>query len=166
MSEIRKKDWKICWPFPVHESDKQPSFLPLDAPKYSCRCCQNSALEIAAKDTHKEDQKTDLDCCSTECRSGSNCNNEALKSGIQQDPMLDAVERREIDLNTALNCCINDYLPNSNEKGKKAGVVPSRIIGNLNISSIYLLYHFSVCHLIFCVPQTLTVAWRIISTTK
>ncbi|XP_068480919.1 protein EMBRYONIC FLOWER 1 isoform X2 [Phaseolus vulgaris] len=41
--------------------------------------------------------------------------------------MLDAVERREIDLNTALNC-INDYLPNSNEKGKKAGVVPSRII--------------------------------------
>ncbi|CAJ1973875.1 unnamed protein product [Sphenostylis stenocarpa] len=126
VSEIRKKDWKICWPFPVHESDKQPSFLPLDAPKYSCRRCQNSALAIVVKEIQKNDQ-TDLNCCSIECRSGSNCNNEALKSGIQQDPMLDAVERREIDLNTTLSC-INDYLPNSNEKGKKAGVVPIRTI--------------------------------------
>ncbi|BAT78322.1 Protein EMBRYONIC FLOWER 1 [Vigna angularis] len=126
VSEIRRKDWKICWPFQVHESDKQPSFLPLDAPKYRCRRCQNSAVEIAAKDIQKDEQ-TDLNCCSTECRSGSNCNNEALKSGIQEDPMLDAVERREIDLNTALSC-INDFLPNSNEKGSKAGVVPSRII--------------------------------------
>ncbi|TKY74569.1 EMBRYONIC FLOWER 1 [Spatholobus suberectus] len=126
VSEIREKDWKICWPFPVHESDKQPSLLPLDVPKYRCQHCQNSPQEIAAKDILKDDQP-DFDCCSTGCRSGSNCSNAALKSGIQQGPMLDTVERREIDLNTTLSC-VNDYLPNSNEKGKKAGVVPSRII--------------------------------------
>ncbi|KAL3023675.1 hypothetical protein AAZX31_04G079600 [Glycine max] len=40
--------------------------------------------------------------------------------------MLDTLEMREIDLNTTLSC-VNDYLTN-NEKGKKGGVVPSRII--------------------------------------
>ncbi|KHN18188.1 Protein EMBRYONIC FLOWER 1 [Glycine soja] len=125
VSEMRRKDWKNCWPFPEHESDKQPTFLPLDVPKYRCLHCQNSAQEVAAKDIQRDDQ-ADFDCCSTGCRSGSNCNNAALKSGIQQDPMLDTLERREIDLNATLSC-VNDCLPN-NEKGKKAGVVPSRII--------------------------------------
>lgn len=116
VSEIRKKDWKICWPFPVDESDKQQSLQPLDVPKYRCQRCQNSSQEIAAKDIQKDDQ-IDFDCC----------NNAAPKSGIEQDPMLDTLERREIDLNTTLSC-VNDYLPNSNEKGMEAGVVPSRII--------------------------------------
>ncbi|CAL0319235.1 unnamed protein product [Lupinus luteus] len=34
VSEIRKKDWKACWPFPVDESEEQPSPPVLDAPKY------------------------------------------------------------------------------------------------------------------------------------
>ena len=160
---MRRKDWKNCWPFTVHESDKQPTFLPLDVPKYRCLHCQNSAQEVAAKDIQRDDQ-ADFDCCSTGCRSGSNCNNAALKSVIQQDPMLDTLERREIDLNATLSC-VNDCLPN-NEKGKKAGVVPSRIIGNLNFSSVYLLYYFSVWFDFLCVPQTLRLAWRIISITK
>ncbi|KAK7410367.1 hypothetical protein VNO78_01097 [Psophocarpus tetragonolobus] len=126
VSEMRKKDWKICWPFPGHESDKQPSFMPLEVPKYSCQHCQNSAQEIAAEDIQKDDQ-TDFDFCSTGCRSGSNCNNTAFKSGIRQDPRHDPLERSEIDLNTTLSC-VNDSVPNSNEKGKKAGVAPSRII--------------------------------------
>lgn len=117
VSEIRKKDWKICWPFPVDESDKQKSLLPLDVPKYRCRHCQNSPQEIASKDVQKEDQ-IDFDCC---------CN-AAPKSGNQQDPMVDTIERREIDLNTTLSCVSDYYLPNSNEKGMEAGVVPSRII--------------------------------------
>ncbi|KAK7351477.1 hypothetical protein VNO77_10974 [Canavalia gladiata] len=125
VSEIRKKDWKICWPFPVHESDRQPSLPPLDVPKYRCRCCQNSLQEIASKDIQKDDQK-DFDCCSTGCGSGTNCSNAALKSGIQQDSMLDTLERRDIDLNTNLSC-VNDCLPISNEKDKKAAVVHSRI---------------------------------------
>ncbi|XP_029127804.1 protein EMBRYONIC FLOWER 1 [Cajanus cajan] len=121
VSEIRKKDWKICWPFPVHESDKQSSLLPLDVPKYSCQRCHKSPQETAAKDIQKDDQ-TDFGCYSTGCRSGSNA---APKSDVLQDAMLDNLERREIDLNTTLSC-VNDYLPTSNEK--KAGVVPSRII--------------------------------------
>ncbi|KAJ1396407.1 hypothetical protein SESBI_32626 [Sesbania bispinosa] len=124
VSEIRKKDWKLCWPFPVHESDKQPSLPPLDVPKYNCGRCQNSQQEIPAKDIHKVDQ-TDISCCSTGCRSDSNA---ALKSGIQQDPKPHTLERREIDLNTNLSC-VNGCLPINNEKGNNAGsAVLSRII--------------------------------------
>lgn len=78
-----------------------------------------------------------------------NCNNASLKSGIKQDPMLDSIERREIHVNATLSC-VNHWLPNI-EKGKKAGIVPSRIIGNLNFSSVNFLYYFSVCGLIFFV---------------
>ena len=49
-------------------------------------------------------------------------------------------ELMDIDLNATLSC-VNDCLPN-NEKGKKAGVIPNRIIGNLNISYVYLFYYF------------------------
>ena len=49
-------------------------------------------------------------------------------------------ELMDIDLNATLSC-VNDCLPN-NEKGKKAGVVPSRIIGNLNICCIYIFIVF------------------------
>ncbi|KAK7311790.1 hypothetical protein RJT34_10148 [Clitoria ternatea] len=126
VSDIRKKDWKICWPFPVHEYDKEPSLPPLDVPKYRCRHCQNSPQENAAKDIQKDDQ-TNFDCSNTEYRSGTNCSNAAVKSGIQQDPMLETLERREIDLNANL-ICVNDYLPISNEKDKKTGVVLNRNI--------------------------------------
>lgn len=40
--------------------------------------------------------------------------------------------------------CVNDCLPN-NEKGNKAGVIPTKISANLNFSCVYLLYYFSVC---------------------
>ena len=66
---MHRKDWKNCWPFPVHESDKQPTFLPLDVPKYRCLHCHNSAEEVAAKDIQTDDQP-DFDCCSTGCRFG------------------------------------------------------------------------------------------------
>ena len=129
---MRKKDWKICWPFPVNESEENPSLPPLDVPKYRCLCCQNGQQENAAKVTDKDDQ-TDFNSCSTGCKSDTNCSNAALKSGIQQDPMPDTAERREIDLNTNLNCA-NDCLPISNEREKLAGVVLGRIIGNFSLS--------------------------------
>lgn len=133
MSEIRKKDWKLCWPFPVHESDEQPSLPPLDVPKYRCCYCPNSRQEIAAKDIHK-DEEADLNCYSAGCGSDTNCSSAALRSGIQKDPMPDTLERRElIDLNTNLSS-VNGGLPVSIEKEKKAGDVRSRIIGNFNIN--------------------------------
>lgn len=128
MSEICKKDWKICWPFPVHESEEQPSRLPQDVPKYRCQCRQNRPQEITAKDIDKDDQ-TDLDCCSTGCRSNTHCSNAALKSATKQDPIPDTLERRDIDLNTNLSC-VSDFLPLRDENVKKAGVVLSRRIGN------------------------------------
>ncbi|XP_019413166.1 PREDICTED: protein EMBRYONIC FLOWER 1-like isoform X1 [Lupinus angustifolius] len=117
VSEICKKDWKFCWPFPVDESQEQPSHPPLDVPKYKCWCCQRCPQESAAKDIDKNDQ--------TNFESDSNCSNAALKSATMQDPMLETLERRNIDLNSNL-CCVTDLLPDSNEKEKKAGVVLRR----------------------------------------
>lgn len=137
MSEVRKKDWKLCWPFPAHESDGQPSLPPLDVPKHKCCNCSNSQQEIAAEDIHK-DAQTDFNCCSTGCKSDTNCTNAALKSGIQNDPMPDTIERREIDLNSNLSS-VNGCSPIiSIENEKKSGVGLNRIIGNFNISYIKL----------------------------
>ncbi|KAE9609150.1 hypothetical protein Lalb_Chr08g0243171 [Lupinus albus] len=120
VSEIRKKDWKVCWPFPIDESEEQPSPPLLDAPKYRCQCCQS------CPQVDKDDQ-TDFGCCNTQCRCDTNCNNEALESGTQNGPMPETLERRDIDLNTNLSC-VSDFLPFSNEEEKEAGVLLSKRI--------------------------------------
>ncbi|CAI8599821.1 unnamed protein product [Vicia faba] len=117
VSEVRKKDWKVCWPFPLDESEKQPSFPSLDVPKH---CCPNSQKENAAKDIPK-DNLADSNCCITGCRSDTNCSNAVLKPCIQKDPMSSIIVRRDIDLNTKLSG-FDGCLPISIEKEKKVGV--------------------------------------------
>ncbi|CAL0305653.1 unnamed protein product [Lupinus luteus] len=126
VSEIRKKDWKTCWPFLLDESKEKPSLPPLHAPKYKCQCCQFFPQESAAKDIDKDDQ-TNLACCSTQLRSDTNCSNAALKSATQKDPMPDTLDRRDLDLNTNLSC-VSDFLPFNNEEVKKDGAVLGKII--------------------------------------
>ncbi|KAE9603777.1 putative protein EMBRYONIC FLOWER 1 [Lupinus albus] len=126
VSEIRKKDWKTCWPFLVDESKEKPSLPPLHAPKYKCQQCQNCPQESAAKDIDKDDQ-TNFACCSTQRRSDTNCNNAPLKSATQKDPMPDTLDRRDLDLNTNLRC-VSDFLPFNNEELKKDGAVLGKII--------------------------------------
>lgn len=120
VSEIRKKDWKLCWPFPIDESDKQPSFPPLDVPKHRCCRSPNYEQENAAKDIPKDIQ-TDFNRVSTGCRSDTNCSNAALKPCIQKDPISDIIVRRDIDLNANLNS-VDCFLPITIEKEKKARV--------------------------------------------
>ncbi|XP_019414227.1 PREDICTED: protein EMBRYONIC FLOWER 1-like [Lupinus angustifolius] len=126
VSEIRKKDWKTCWPFLLDESKEKPSLPPLHAPKYKCQCCQNFPQEGAAKDIDKDGQ-TNLACCSTQCIFDTNCNNAALKSATQKDPMPDTLDRRDLDLNTNLSC-VSDFLQFNNEEVKKDGAVLGKII--------------------------------------
>ncbi|CAL0305655.1 unnamed protein product [Lupinus luteus] len=114
VSEIHKKDWKACWPFPIYESEKNTSCPPLDVPKYRCWCCPNCPQESASEDINKDD---------------TNCGTAALQSAAtEQDPMPNTLERREIDLNTDPGCD-SDFLPFSNEKGKKAVVALNKRIG-------------------------------------
>ncbi|KAE9603776.1 hypothetical protein Lal_00002441 [Lupinus albus] len=112
VSEIHKKDWKACWPFPIYESDKNTSCPSLDVPKYRCWCFPNCPQESASKDINKDD----TNCCSA-----------ALQYDTQQDPMPNTLERREIDLNYP--GCDSDFLPFSNEKEKKAVVALNKRIG-------------------------------------
>ncbi|KAI5403302.1 hypothetical protein KIW84_050752 [Lathyrus oleraceus] len=121
VSEVRKKDWKLCWPFPIDESEKQPSFPPLDVPKHRS---PNSQIENAAKDFPKDNQ-ADNNCCITGCRSDTNCSNTALKPCIQKDPMSSIIVRRDIDLNTKLSG-FDGCLSISIEKEKKVGVELNR----------------------------------------
>ncbi|CAK8563359.1 unnamed protein product [Lathyrus sativus] len=123
VSEVRKKDWKLCCPFPIDETKKQPSFPPLDVPKHRC---PNSQKENAAKDIPKDNQ-ADYNCCITGCRPDTNCSNAALKPYIQKDPMASIIVRRDIDLNTKLSG-FDGCLPINIEKEKKVGVEPSRRI--------------------------------------
>ncbi|CAJ2643275.1 unnamed protein product [Trifolium pratense] len=120
VAEVRKKDWKLCWPFPVDESDKQPSLPPLDVPKHICCRYPNSQQENAAKDIPKDNQ-IDITCHSTGGRSDTKCSNAALKPCIRKDPISDIIVRRDIDLNTNLSS-VDGCLPVSIEKENKVGV--------------------------------------------
>ncbi|GAU14205.1 hypothetical protein TSUD_307650 [Trifolium subterraneum] len=126
VSEVRKKDWKLCWPFPVDESDKQPSFPPLDVPKHICCRYPNSQQGNASQDIPKNDQ-IDLTSRSTGGKSDTKCSNAALKPFIRKDPISDIIVRRDIDLNTNLSS-VDGYLPVSIERENKVGVgLSSRI---------------------------------------
>ncbi|QHN83165.1 Protein EMBRYONIC FLOWER [Arachis hypogaea] len=81
VSEIRKKDWKKCWPFPVNESEENPSLPPLDVPTYRCFGCESCHQESVTKDMDKDGQ-TDFNCCSSGCKSDTNCGKAAVKSLI------------------------------------------------------------------------------------
>ncbi|KAF7830125.1 protein EMBRYONIC FLOWER 1 [Senna tora] len=126
VSEIRKKDWKLCWPFPLqhdHHSESEQSRLlpPSDVPKL--RCCQNGRTEIDS-DRRKKDDRTNLNC-SAGCISKSNCSNAALTSDTQQQvPIPVTFEGKEIDLNNSTNLSTgNDHVAVTNEKEKKSDVV-------------------------------------------
>ncbi|KAI4316130.1 hypothetical protein L6164_024139 [Bauhinia variegata] len=128
VSDIRKKDWKMCWPFPLKESyseSENPASLlpPLDMPKFKWRCCRNCQEEVSP-------ESTEMDGQTAGSKSDRNCSNEAIPSNIQQDPMPDTVKRREIDLNNSIDdlSCGNCYEPFNDEKENKAEVAQSRLI--------------------------------------
>ncbi|XP_028802214.1 protein EMBRYONIC FLOWER 1-like isoform X1 [Neltuma alba] len=136
VAEIREKDWKLCWPFPLQgnhgESEGQPCLLPpLDVPKFRRWCCQTCQQEIAAEGSDEDNQGEFHSCC-TGCKSASNClSNAAVTSDIQlrlaSTP--DTVENRGIDLNSSTNLsCGNDCLLANKEKEKKLEVAKNGMI--------------------------------------
>ena len=150
MSEIRKKDWKICCPFSLEgdrtESEEQPSFLPpLDVPKCRWWRCQNCLHEVAGKVAAK-DYGTLINC-STKCRSNSTCSHVSslgsaavLLPGFQQAPKL-VLDGRSVDANTSTKLSNDNHiLLCSDNKENKAELANNTFIGTLNSSSVLLKY--------------------------
>lgn len=126
VSEIRQKDWKLCWPFPIldnhNESEQLPLLPPFDVPKLSCQSCQQ---ECASEGSHKDEGK-DL-----------NCSAAALNSDAQQAPIAVTFEGKEIDLNNSTNLGNgNDHIAFSNEKEKKAEAEESRINNEIGMEGL------------------------------
>ncbi|KAJ7965974.1 Protein EMBRYONIC FLOWER 1 [Quillaja saponaria] len=73
VSEMRKKDWKTCWPFQLEDnhgsSDKeQTSLLPdLAVPKFKWWHCQNCLRDIKSEGSVK-DNGADFKSCGSDCR--------------------------------------------------------------------------------------------------
>ncbi|XP_068339493.1 protein EMBRYONIC FLOWER 1 isoform X1 [Pyrus communis] len=81
VAEVRKKNWKLCWPFPLDgEFDQEPTSLlpPLDPPKFRRWSCQNCVQETGSESIAK-DHGTDM-------RIGSDSNNNCA----QIPPLSDA----------------------------------------------------------------------------
>ncbi|XP_019457511.1 PREDICTED: uncharacterized protein LOC109357912 [Lupinus angustifolius] len=112
---MRNIEWKKHWPFGVHESEKRPSFPPLDVPKFRWWACDICQQTTAPENNDNKDDQTDFRCCSTLHGSDSNCTN----SGIQQSPKPEStVVMRDIDLNIPIDLSSNsDFSPIDHEIG-------------------------------------------------
>lgn len=151
VAEIRKKDWKRCYPFSLEgdqtETEEQTSFLPpLDVPKFRWWRCQNCLREVASKGAAK-DNGTVLNCCSTKFRSNSTCSHVSslgsaavLLPGFQQAPKL-VLDGRSIDANTSTKLSNDNHLLLcSDKKEKKVELANNTFIGTLQSSSVLLKF--------------------------
>ncbi|KAM5565508.1 protein EMBRYONIC FLOWER 1 [Rosa sericea] len=141
VSEVRKKNWKICWPFALDgdlaKSDQEKTAMlpPLDAPKFRSWCCQNCLREIGSKG-----HGTDLNC---HVGSNSKCtgaqmppttDTALLQSDYQQGPKSKTVEEKQFHAYTYTIVDGSETHPSSRiDKKKRNGEVsPTTIIANEN----------------------------------
>ncbi|XP_016162457.2 protein EMBRYONIC FLOWER 1-like [Arachis ipaensis] len=162
VSDIRKKDWRKCWPFPMDESDNELPLPPLEVPKFRWWGCENCQQATANEINHGNDQ-TDVSH-----RNGGisdcNCSNAVVNSGTPESPVASAATpvNAEFDLNIPIDLTGDtDGLPVRNEiENNNAEIVQNRItdhdIGseiNLNhqVSSVTLPEarpdHMEECHI-------------------
>lgn len=174
VSEIRKKDWKICCPFSLEvdqtESEEQTSFLPpLEVPKFRWWHCQNCLNKVAARAAAKDYGKL-FNSCGTKCGSNSNCSHVAsaamLLPGFQQAPKPVLGGKTSVVANTSTKPSNDNHLLLcSDKKQKKVEVVHGTIIGTLQ-SILFLLYtSWRLVHFL-CFLQGMTLVQKKILTRK
>ncbi|KAJ6435052.1 hypothetical protein OIU84_000313 [Salix udensis] len=133
VSEIRKRDWKMCWPF-VSDGDsnnyeEQACLLPpLHVPKFRFWRCQNCVWEDGAKGT-ANCYGTALHSCGTElkstnvCSHGPNFDDDAmLPSDVQEATNQEILEGRQADVFAGLkstSICHHSLSIDKNEKKSK-----------------------------------------------
>lgn len=125
---MRKKDWKICWPFSLEDDSsasvlRKPTFYPLDVPKFRSSYCQDCLHSVSAKIPNE-----DTGAASNHCNTGlklsigthvSSADVAAESPQSHQELDLEVVERGEIDLNNSVfvnNSKTNAYASNDIEK--------------------------------------------------
>ncbi|PON37261.1 Protein EMBRYONIC FLOWER [Parasponia andersonii] len=110
VSEVRRQNWKLCWPFALDDEnnkfEEQTSSLPpLIAPRFRWWSCQSCLQEISSKGSPIKD-------CVSSYPNGSQSNdpfsqmpslsNPAMHlPDIQQAPTANVVEKTKFDLNTS-----------------------------------------------------------------
>ncbi|MED6162920.1 hypothetical protein PIB30_075025 [Stylosanthes scabra] len=143
VSDIRKKDWRKCWPFRMDESDDNPLPLPsLEAPKFRWWGCENCQQAIANEVNHGNDQPD------VSHRNGGvsdcNCSNAVFNSCTQESPVASAATpvNAEFDLNIPIDLTGDtDELSVRNEiENNNAEIVQNRITDH-NIGSVINLNH-------------------------
>ncbi|XVE71038.1 hypothetical protein DITRI_Ditri10aG0118000 [Diplodiscus trichospermus] len=142
-SEMRKRDWKKCWPFALdggqNISEEQNCKLPpLLVPKFRWWCCQNCLQEIGAKGCING-ERTVADS-SSKVKSFGSCPNVSSHgdavtwlSDLQQVGKIN-VESRKHDADTCLNVDSSDCHPLFIDKSeKRAEIADIPIVGQNDV---------------------------------
>ncbi|XVF35464.1 hypothetical protein REPUB_Repub18cG0148200 [Reevesia pubescens] len=142
-SEMRKKDWKKCWPFSLdggqNISEEQSCKLPpLLVPKFRWWSCQNCLHEIGAEGNVNE-ERTDADNTSKlksfgSCSHVSSHADAAMWISELQQPGKINVQSRKCDTNACVNVNSSDCHPLFSDKNEKeAEIANIPIIGQTDV---------------------------------
>ncbi|XP_062099101.1 protein EMBRYONIC FLOWER 1 isoform X2 [Humulus lupulus] len=154
VSEIRRQNWKLCWPFALDDEknkveNETSSLPPLIAPKFKWWSCQSCLQETSSKGTVKVYDK------SRAIGSQSNDTSSLMPSfsssvthdlpNFPQDPSRNMVEKTKFDVNTftevnrsgdQIPCCSDkkkDQIPSCSDKKKVlAADAPISFTGHKN----------------------------------
>ncbi|KAK6273977.1 hypothetical protein POUND7_011060 [Theobroma cacao] len=142
-SEMRKKDWKKCWPFALDGgqkiSEEQNCKLPpLLVPKFRWWCCQSCLQEIGAEGSVNEEGAVANN--SSELKSFGICPHVSSHgdaamwlSDLQQAAKINA-ESRQHDANACVNVKTSDCHPLFSDKSEKnAEIANLPIIGQTDV---------------------------------
>ncbi|XP_044470994.1 protein EMBRYONIC FLOWER 1-like isoform X2 [Mangifera indica] len=130
VSEIRKKNWKICWPFALDSNhdkfEEQACTLPpLPVSKFRWWHCQNCLQEFGAESIKDNNGNTFNYCSKAIFKSGGTCSHmsslaQVQQSDFHQGPKLKILESTIVDASTAIKLNDNDCHPSScNDKKEK-----------------------------------------------
>lgn len=152
VSEVRRKNWKLCWPFTLgdeqNKSEEQKTLLPpLDAPKFRWWSCQSCLQEMSSIGTAKDNVAGFNSCIGS--KSSSTCSQiPSLCDSVmpfpddQQTPKPNEVVKRKSDVYTSTDANKNIHQLSSCSEKKEVLVSEANttIIGiyNLRASSVSL----------------------------
>ncbi|XP_024023847.1 protein EMBRYONIC FLOWER 1 [Morus notabilis] len=144
VSEVRRKNWKLCWPFTLgdeqNKSEEQKTLLPpLDAPKFRWWSCQSCLQEMSSRGTAKDNVAGFNSCIGS--KSSSTCSQiPSLCDSVmpfpddQQTPKPNEVEKRKSDVYTSTdaNRNIHQLSSCSDKKEVLVSEAHTTIIGHGN----------------------------------
>lgn len=160
MSEVRKKNWKLCWPFALDGNHSKPEeetcTLPhLHVSKFRWWRCQNCLQEMGAEGNTYNCGNGPNYCSSTRYKSsgtrshGSSLGDAAIQqSDLEQVPNHNIVDGRKVDATVVADLNVKDCCPSphNDKNGKKSFTkTPFIGIGQSNFILLECLLHYVQC---------------------